>query len=254
MRVDDQPDGGLLLRPARDLGATLSVVAMGAALLALAALPRDRALAFAASTTLAGVIVIAFAAGFGAIARTADVVRRIKKRGFVGTVAAEGHYREAPRQPLAIVDGERLDGEVRVEVRRDRPPHGAVSHPVFLVGARYVVLVDAPADAQAACALARRLELALGLAPARHDPERELRLVVDSPATALLLVAAVVAYLGLAFALAHWLFARPELLETREPLAPLCVGGFGATAYWAWSKVGAAAARERVVAEFTLRR
>ena len=59
----------------------------------------------AEAATLAGVILIPFAPGFGALARTAAVLRRVRKRGFVGSIVAEGNYREVGRQPLVIVDG-----------------------------------------------------------------------------------------------------------------------------------------------------
>ena len=100
----------------------------------------------------------------------------------------------------------------------------------------------------------RRVESALGLPLAEANVERPFRFDDESPAALLLALGFGVAYLALAFALSHWLFARRELVTQREPIAPLILVPFGAVAYWAWSKVGADAACARLSAEFDLRR
>ena len=165
MQIDDEPGGGLRLTPARQ-GLTIVVGIVGALLLVVTRLPEDRTLAFAASTTLVGLVLLIGAASAGATARTASVVRRMRSRGFVGTQPDDGggSYREAPRKPLVLVDGEPLEGPVRVEARRDRSERGPEFHRVYLVGARQILPIDSVPDAERARALVRRLESAIGLA------------------------------------------------------------------------------------------
>jgi hypothetical protein len=255
VQVDDEPGGGLRLRPN---GQRALVFAVGAAiLLALSRLPEDRTLAFAASTTLVGFVMLVGAAVAGSAARTAALVRRVRRRGFVGSAVADGggSYREAPRQPLVLVDGEPLQGPFRIEARRDRATRAAAGYKVYLVGARELVVVADVTTADEARALVRRLESALGQAlTERPEVEREFRFDDESPAAWWLTIGFTVGYLALAFALSHWLFARADLVARREPVAPLVLVPFGAVAYWAWSRVGAAAARARLIAEFGLRR
>ncbi|MCU1283221.1 MAG: hypothetical protein JWM53_6767 [bacterium] len=255
MRIDDEPSGGLRLTPP-DVRVWMLLLPVALVLLAITRLPSDRALAFAASSTLTGAIMLALAARTGVTARTAELVLRIRRRAFVGTVAVDGGgaYREAARRALVLVDGAELAGPVRVEVRRDRESRGPVSYKIYLVGERQLVIVDGLADGAAARVLAHRLERALGHEPSPLDVEREFAISEDSPATMWLLLTVVAGYMGLAVALSHWLFSRPALLTEREPIAPLVLVSFGAASYWAWSTVGAAAARARVVAEFGLRR
>src|SRR5205823_14544046 len=104
--------------------------------------------------------------------------------------------------------------------------------------------------ADGARALVRRVQTALGpeLAAA-PDVEREFVLDAGTPATWWLTIGFVVGYLALAFALSHWLFAHAELVWQREPVVPLVLLPYGAIAYWAWRKVGAASARARLIAE-----
>lgn len=255
MQIEDEPGGGLRLTPARQ-GLTIVVGVVGALLLVASRLPEDRTLAFAASTTLVGLVMLFGAASAGATARTASVVRRVRGRAFVGTQPDEagGSYREAPRKPLVLVDGEPLQGPLRVEARRDRAERGPEFHRVYLVGARQILPVDSVPDAERARALVRRLESALGLAPSTPDVERPFRLEAEPPGALLVMVGFTLAYLALAFVLSHWLFARPELIERREPIAPMILVPFGAIGYGAWSKLGAAAACARLVEEFGLRR
>ncbi len=255
MQIDDEPGGGLRLTPARQ-GAAIVVAIVGAVLLAVSRLPQDRTLAFAASTTLVGLVMLFGAAIAGATARTASVVRRVRSRGFVGTRPDDGgsNYREAPRRPLVLVDGEPLEGPVRVEARRDRAERGPQLYRIYVAGARQLLLADDAPDAERARALVRRLESALGLAHTTADLEREFRFDAEPAGALLLAVGFTLAYLALAFALSHWLFARPELVERREPIAPMILVPFGAICYGAWSKLGAAAACARLVEEFGLRR
>ena len=110
------------------------------------------------------------------------------------------------------------------------------------------------ADAGAARALVRRIESALGIELTQPDLERGFADDERSPAALWLAIGSTAAYLALAFALAHWLFARPELVERREPMAPLILVPFGAVCYVAWSTVGAAAVRSRLAADLGLRR
>src|SRR6185312_3543415 len=130
VRIDDEPGGGLRLRAARQSAAIVIAVA-GAILLCLSRLPEDRTLAFAASTTLVGLVILVGAAVAGTAAHTASLVRRVRGRAFVGTQPDDegsGHYREAPRRPLVLVDGEPLEGPVRVEARRERPERGPAAY------------------------------------------------------------------------------------------------------------------------------
>ena len=124
---------------------------------------------------------------------------------------------------------------------------------VYLVGARQLLVAGDEPDAERARALVRRLEGALGLDYTTPDVERVFPLAADPPGALLLTFGMTLAYLALAFALSHWLFARPELVATREPLAPLILVPFGAVCYGAWSKLGVAAARARLADEFGLR-
>ena len=98
MQVDDEPGGGLRLTPGRDYAMWVAIVA--ALLLAASRTFADRTLAFAASTTLVGFVLLVGAAVAGSTARTAALVRRVRQRGFIGTRAAEqgGSYRQAGRQ------------------------------------------------------------------------------------------------------------------------------------------------------------
>ncbi len=153
-----------------------------------------------------------------------------------------------------LLDGEPLDGPFRVEVRRDRGARGAPIYRVFLVGARQLVTIAVADDAADAGALGRRIELALGHEPTQLDVERELRFAEATRAPSWLMPVLVGGYLGLAFALSRWLFAHADLVTQREPIAPLILVSFGAVAYWAWSKVGAASARARLTTELGLRR
>lgn len=254
MQIDDEPSGGLKLTPTRENSAMI-VAIVGAFLLALSRLPSDRTLAFAASTTLVGLILLAVAAVVGTATRTATLVRRVRRSGFIGTERGDGgSYREAARQGVVILDGETLEGPFRVEARLDRPSRGPASYKVYLVGARQLLIVGDVATAELARALVRRVESALGLPLAEANVERPFRFDDESPAALLLALGFGVAYLALAFALSHWLFARRELVTQREPIAPLILVPFGAVAYWAWSKVGADAACARLSAEFDLRR
>ncbi|HEY2746335.1 MAG TPA: hypothetical protein VGL86_16995 [Polyangia bacterium] len=255
MRIDDEPGGGLRLTPARQ-GAAIVVAIVGALLLALSRLPEDRTLAFAASTTLVGLVMLFGAAYAGTTARTAALVRRLRSRGFIGTQPDDGggSYREAPRKPLVLVDGEPLAGALRVEVRRDRAERGPSFYRVYIVGEKQLLPIDSAPDGERARALLRRLESALGLPHTTPDVEREFRFDAEPEGALLLAFASTIAYLALAFALSHWLFARPELIERREPIAPMILVPFGAICYGAWSKLGAAAACARLVEEFGLRR
>jgi len=255
VRIDDEPGGGLRLTPARQSAAIVIAVA-GAILLCLSRLPEDRTLAFAASTTLVGLVILVGAAVAGTAAHTASLVRRVRGRVFVGTQPDDegsGHYREAPRRPLVLVDGEPLEGPVRVEARRERPERGPAAYKVYLVGARQLLIVGDEPDGKRAGALVRRLESSLGLAPTTPDVEREFRFAADPPGALWIALVSTIVYLALAFALSHWLFARPELVAQREPIAPLVLVPFGAVCYGAWSTIGAAAARARLAAEFALR-
>lgn len=254
MRIDDEPGGGLLLSPHKDRSIW---VAIGAALLLAASrMLEDRTLAFAASTTLVGFVLLVGASVAGSAARTAALVRRVRTRGFIGTqpAAEGGSYREAARQPIVFLDGVALEGPYRVEARRDRPTSGPTAYKVYLVGSAQLVIVDEVQTADQARALVRRVETALGLEPTQPDVEREFLFDGPSRVTTALTIALTAGYLALAFALSHWLFAHPELVGEREPIAPLVLLPFGAIAYGAWSTVGAASARARLVAEFTLRR
>lgn len=258
MQIDDEPGGGLRLTPAPK-GAAIVVAIVGALLLCVSRLPEDRTLAFAASTTLVGLVILFGAAAAGSTAQTASLVRRVRSRGYVGTQPDDGggNYREAPRRPLVLVDGEPLEGPVRVEVRRDRPRRGPDSYKVYLVGARQLMIVGAEAEGERARALVRRLESALGLAHPTPEPRlegvREFCIDAEPPSALWLWLGLTVAYLALAFSLSHWLFARPELLARREPIVPLMLVPFGAICYGAWSTMGAASARARLRVEFGLR-
>ena len=216
MQIDDEAGGGLRLTPKRQ-GAAIVVAIVGALLLAVSRLPEDRTLAFAASTTIVGLVMLVAAAVAGATARTASLVRAVRGRAFAGTQADDsgGNYREAPRRPLVLVDGEPLEGPVRVEARRDRPDRGVATYRVFLVGARQFIVAGDEPDAERARALVRRLEGALGLAYTTPDVEREFRFTANPPGALWLTLGSTVAYLVLAFALSHWLFARPELVARR---------------------------------------
>jgi hypothetical protein len=254
VHVDDEPGGGLRLTPDKEHAMLFAIVA--AILLALSRMPEDRTLAFAASTTLVGFVMLVGAAVAGSAARTAGLVRRVRSRGFLGTELADGggSYREAPRRAVVLLDGERLEGPFRVEARRDRPAREPGGYRVYLVGARQLVVIGEAATAEQARALCRRAGSALGQELAEPDVEREFRFDDESPAALWLTIGFTAGYLALAFALSHWLFARAELVTRREPIAPLILVPFGAVAYWAWSKVGAASSRGRLVAEFGLRR
>ena len=59
----------------------------------------------------------------------------------------------------------------------------------------------------------RRVESALGLPLSEPNVERQFRFDEESPAALWLAFGFGVAYLALAFALSHWLFARPELRD-----------------------------------------
>lgn len=254
MQVDDEPGGGLRLLPKQDRAIFFAVGA--ALLLAASRTLEDRTLAFAASTTLVGFVLLVGAAVAGSAARTAGLLRRVRSRGFVGTEPADGSgsYREAPRRPLVLLDGEKLEGPLRVLARRDRPTRAPAAYKVYLVGARQLAVVSEVDSAAEARALVRRLESALGCPLTEPDVERPFVLDAESPAAWWLTIGLTAAYLALAFALSHWLFAHAELVPRREPVAPLILVSFGAVAYGAWSTVGAAAARARLVTEFDLRR
>jgi hypothetical protein len=254
VRVDDEPGGGLRLTPGKQHAMWFAIVA--AFLLAASRTFEDRTLAFAASTTLVGFILLVGAAVAGSAARTASLVRRVRARGFVGTRPAEdgGSYRQAARRPVVLLDGAPLAGPLRVEARRDRPTSAPSAYKVYLIGAGELVIVDEVATAEQARALVRRVESALGQELTQPDVEREFHFDAQSPAGLWLTAGLTAAYLALAFALSHWLFADPQLVSRREPIAPLVLVPFGAIAYGAWSTVGAASARARLIAEFGLRR
>jgi len=229
--------------------------AVGAALLlALSRLPEDRTLAFAASTTIVGFVMLVGAAIAGSAARTAALVRRVRARAFVGTMPGDGSYRAPPRRAAVIIDGDALEGPFRVEARREPRGGGAAIYKVYLIGARQLLIVGEVGDAAAARALVRRVDAALGHELGEPDVEREFRFEADSPVALGMTLAFTAAYLALAFALSHWLFEAPARVAEREPIAPLILAPFGAVCYGAWSKVGGAAARARLVAEFGLRR
>jgi len=254
VQIDDEPGGGLKLTPKRE-NAALIVAFAGALLLALSRLPADRTLAFAASTTLVGLFILVGAMVAGTTARTASLVKRVRRSAFIGTERGDGgSYREAPQRGLVLVDGEALEGPFRVAPRLDRPSRGPATYKVYVVGARHLLMVDDVPTADAARALVRRVESALGLPLGTSDVERQFRFDDESPAALWMTLGFAAGYLALAFALSHWLFARPDLVAQREPIAPLILVPFGAIAYGAWSKVGAASARARLAAEFDLRR
>jgi hypothetical protein len=254
VRVDDEPGGGLRLTPGKQHAMWFAIVA--AFLLAASRTLEDRTLAFAASTTLVGFILLVGAAVAGSAARTGSLVRRIRSRGFVGTQPAEegGSYRHAARRPLVQLDGAPVRGPFRVEARRDRPTRAPSAYKVYLIGASELLIVGEMTTADQARALVRRIESALGQELTQPDVEREFYFDPQSRASAWLTVGLTAGYLALAFSLSHWLFAHAELVPRREPIAPLVLVPFGAIAYGAWSTVGAAAARARLVAEFGLRR
>lgn len=252
MQIDDEPGGGLRLTPRRQHATWFAVAA--ALLLALSRLPADRTLAFAASTTIVGFVILVGAALAGGAARTAGLVRRVRARAFIGTTPGDGGYRAAPRRAAVLVDGEALEGPFRVEARREPKSATVATYKIYLVGARQILVVGEARDDAAARALVRRVGAALGHELVVPDVEREFHFDADAAATLGLTLGLTVAYLALAFALAHWLFAEPARVAGREPVAPLVLAPFGALCYVAWSKVGAAAARARLTAEFGLRR
>jgi len=229
---------------------------VAAFLLAASRTLEDRTLAFAASTTLVGFILLVGAAVAGSAARTAALVRRVRSRGFIGTRAAEegGSYRHAARQPVVLLDGAPFAGPFRVEARRDRPTSAPSAYKVYLIGASELVIIGEVTTAEQARALVRRIESALGQELTQADVEREFHFDGPSRAASWLTVGFTAGYLALAFALSHWLFADAELVSRREPIAPLVLVPFGLIAYGAWSTVGAASARARLIAEFALRR
>ena len=155
---------------------------------------------------------------------------------------------------MVLIDGAALQGPFRVEARRDRATSAPFAYKVYVIGERELVIVDEVTSAERARALVRRVESALGQELTQPDVEREFHFDAESPAALRLTIGLSAGYLALAFALSHWLFANPELVPQREPIAPLVLVPFGAIAYGAWSTVGAAAARARLIAEFGLRR
>jgi len=252
VQLDEEPGGGLRLTPTRSYATWFAVGA--ALLLALSRLPADRTLAFAASTTIVGFVMLVGAAVAGTAARTAALVRRVRTRGFLGTLPGDGGYRAAPRRPAVLVDGDELEGPFRVEARREPRAAGVAVYKVYLVGARQLLVVGEAGEAAAARALVRRVDSALGHELGEADVERDFLFEAESPLALIMTVGFTAAYLALAFALSHWLFADAARVAEREPIAPLILAPFGAVCYVAWSKVGAAAARARLVAEFGLRR